>query len=170
MSKPVNYSGQAARIADHPIYAKALLDSTKEAVTIPACYRYTDKQLVMAINQSMMKRGLRVSPKTWALWRDAYINNEQWILDNANLSQAFAYIEKSILDAMDFLLDKLETERGWQRYAWILERKFDQWKLKQDVNVTGELNHNVKIVLNVPEDVPVITDEQTMEAKYDIIE
>jgi hypothetical protein len=169
MSAVKKYQGQVAKIVDHPMYAKALYDSTVEAVNVQVCYRYTDRQLVMRINEFMHKRGLRVKAKTWEHWRNAYTNDEEWVFENEYLFKAFAYVEKAMLEAMDFLVEKLETERSWQRYAWLLERKFDQWKLSTDVNVKGEVNHNVQLVLNMPKDVPIITDENTMEAKYDLI-
>lgn len=163
-------TGVIPRVIDSPDFAKAFSDSVKEAVDYKVCYRYTDRQIYMRINQQLMKRGLRIPLRTYQDWMTAYINSEDWVFKNHYVFKAFAHIENAMLEAQDYLIDRIENDRSWQRYSWLLERRFKQWQLDTNLNLNSEVTHNVQLVLNMPKDVPVITEESDMLNKYDYVD
>ena len=51
-------------------------------------------------------------------------------------------IKKALFKEKKRLLELLaKDDKQWQRYAWILERKFDDWNIK----MKSEVDHNVNL-------------------------
>ena len=51
-------------------------------------------------------------------------------------------IKKALFKEKKRLLELLaKDDKQWQRYAWILERKFDDWNIK----MKSEVDHNINL-------------------------
>lgn len=95
-----------------------------------------DEELIDSINELLPKED-QISYITFSKWKagDSQANNP--------LFEEFLYlIKKALVKEKKRLLEKLETDKiAWQRWAWILERKFDEWNIRSK----GEVNHNVNV-------------------------
>lgn len=97
---------------------------------------YTDEELVIAINEILPKEA-QFSYITFAKWK---AGDSQ--ADNPLFKEFLYLIKKSLSLEKERLLGKLESDKfGWQRYAWILERKFDEWNIR----TKAEVDHTVKV-------------------------
>lgn len=114
----------------------------------------TDDALVQLINERLEPEE-RISKRTFEEWKTG--NNLSSNPDNeAILSEFMWLIKKAMHTQRKFLLEKLTTEKNqWQRWAWILERKFDEWNLKKkvgaDVVTTQTEKPSVKTVKSLKE-------------------
>jgi len=62
-------------------------------------------------------------------------------LEGMNISMFLDIYKKALSKQKKQLFIKLQTDdRAWQRWAWIIERKFDEWNIKQKVDQTTNLN------------------------------
>jgi hypothetical protein len=62
-------------------------------------------------------------------------------------------IKKALLIQKQNLFKKFENDdRAWQRWAWIIERKFTEWNLKHISENKNENTHTgeIKINYNLP--------------------
>ena len=86
---------------------------------------YTDEELVDFVNYHLDEE-LRVSVTSFR-------NYKRGEIDDNEITKLFidAY-KKALFLQKKRLMESLEEDvpGGWQRYAWILERKFDEWNLR----------------------------------------
>lgn len=70
---------------------------------------------------------------------------ENWKRGNNNdplATQVLQIYKKALIQQREQLFKQLqEDERAWQRYAWIIERKFSAWNLK---NINENKNENIE--------------------------
>lgn len=83
----------------------------------------TDEELIMLVNESLDEED-RISDSTFERWKANDIKDER--------CQVFRGLyKKALLKQKQTLFKKFGDEKGsWQKWAWILERKFDSWNLK----------------------------------------
>lgn len=121
----------------------------------------TDEELVQRINERLTekfpkKTELCINIRTFERWKakvikfnsfeelqkDAKENSKDGSVDISeenfeNFSQFCRLIKKALVTQKQSLFKKMLLDDKWQRYAWIIERKFESWNLKQ---VTENLN------------------------------
>jgi len=95
---------------------------------------FTDEELIDLINERLPEKK-RISIITWKRWKKRKLKGRKSLLDRFDTlyKKAFEKQKKS-------LFYKLQTDdKAWQRWAWIIERKFPEWNLRQkvDANVKG---------------------------------
>ena len=94
----------------------------------------TDSELVFLVNQ-MLSEEDRISNQTFKRWKAANIGEETDGEDELDqVGKQFCTLYKSALLRQKAALFKRlisPTEGQWQRYAWIIERKFDEWNIRQ---------------------------------------
>jgi len=96
----------------------------------------TDTELVECINEQLPE-DKRFSYEAFSKWKRG-----ERQADNPLISQFVRLIKKALAKEKKRLLEKLEGDKqAWQRYAWILERKFDEWNIK----TKSEVDHNINI-------------------------
>jgi len=86
---------------------------------------WTDEQLVDAVNE-LLDEGDRISTRTLMRYKKGEIHDE-------TIESLFASLYKrAVRQQTDALFVRFieDVPGGWQRYAWILERKFDEWNLR----------------------------------------
>lgn len=103
---------------------------------------YTDEELFEEINDNLTKDE-RIHINTFKHWK-------KFALQNANNDEVDEEIKESFVRFL-YLLKKLVRNQksslhggmmkdsNWTRYAWILERKFDELNLKSKQHYSGEL-------------------------------
>ena len=97
----------------------------------------TDEELLSKINDKLPEEA-QVSVETWKDWKAGTSPVEQ----NKLLDTFHLLIKKALIRQKSDLFRKMGyDDKAWQRWAWIIERKFDDWniKQKQDLNVKGDL-------------------------------
>lgn len=107
----------------------------------------TDEELVFLINEELQQKD-KVSDRTFARWKAKQFN------ENDEIGKTFVMlIKKALIIQKENLFKKFSNDdRAWQRWAWIIERKFSEWNLK---NINENKNDNthtgeIKINYNLP--------------------
>ncbi len=107
----------------------------------------TDEELVFLINEELEQKD-KVSDRTFARWKAKQFNEDD------DIGKTFVMlIKKALIIQKENLFKKFSNDdRAWQRWAWIIERKFSEWNLK---NINENKNDNthtgeIKINYNLP--------------------
>jgi hypothetical protein len=110
----------------------------------------TDEELVMLINEKLEEKA-RISDRTFRRWKDK--NKDDKVEDLDEIGKSFVLlIKKALVIQKRHLFDKFREEPNqWQRWAWIIERKFDDWNIKRKSDVTSD-NKPIPII-NVLQDI-----------------
>jgi len=108
----------------------------------------TDEELFFLFEDSLKEN--KIPTISYATYREYKNNPSSYIEKFPELTEIFikllALVKKALLKekANLFVSMKDKEETQWQKYAWILERKFKEWNLKQVQEVTS-VNKNVEI-------------------------
>jgi len=95
----------------------------------------TDEELVFMINEELEDKD-RIAQVTFKKWKSG---------DYSELGETgkefLSLIKKALMVQKQNLFKKFENDdRAWQRWAWIIERKFSEWNLKHiSENLTVEV-------------------------------
>lgn len=91
---------------------------------------FTDAELLFQINEKLSQEA-RICKSTWEKWKAGEVR------DDVEGQEFLRLIEKALHKQKTSLFQSLKTEPNqWQRWAWIIERKFDEWNLKKKVGVS----------------------------------
>ena len=83
----------------------------------------TDEDLVFLVNEKLPEED-RIHEKTFSRWKNGETEDER--------CQPFhSLYKKALIQQKQNLFTKLSEEGTWQKWAWIIERKFDEWNLKR---------------------------------------
>ncbi|TGD80818.1 hypothetical protein [Hymenobacter wooponensis] len=89
---------------------------------------YTNAELLDAINESLPSDE-QISPRTFESWKARAMRGEEptagFIED-----QFLQFYKKTLREQKKAIIIAFSTDMQWQRWAWILERKFTEWNLK----------------------------------------
>lgn len=93
---------------------------------------FSDDELRILTN-NLVEEKQQISEQTFHNWKKGKISND-------DLRDGFLYhYKKALFHQKKLLFEKLENDdKAWQRYAWIIERKFDDWNLRSKQEVTGK--------------------------------
>lgn len=125
MNKPKNNKRRPTKLTDHFLsVAEDIINNDMNAII------YTDEQLLFLINDKLEEKD-RITDRTFENWKSgASPVNEQDKLDNF-----FALLKKALAKQQATLfLNLKKDQKVWQKWAWIIERKFDNWNIRQKVN------------------------------------
>lgn len=96
----------------------------------------TDEELVIAINEILPEKE-QFTYEAFSKWKRGLSQT-----DNPQYVKFLRLIKKALINEKKRLLLLLQTDdKQWQRYAWILERKFDEWNIKSK----SEVDHNINL-------------------------
>lgn len=107
-------------------FTNALVEVMDKPHKIGYAIIWTDEQLLDAVNELLDEKD-RISYRSFSRYKNGEIQ------DDEILSVFMSYYKRALREQSDNLFDLLSSDvpGGWQRYAWILERKFDEWNMKQ---------------------------------------
>jgi hypothetical protein len=116
----------------------------------------TDEELVTLVND-------KLTPKerfSWSAYKDwkafAIGTRTDTTAENMELYQRLgSHIKKSLILQKQSLFKNLQTEPQWQRYAWILERKFSEWNLKHVSEASYDVNDKFEQAVKRAEEIAV---------------
>lgn len=86
---------------------------------------HTDEELLWMVNDRLPAEE-RISMRSFVSYKSGELR------DNEALRAFSACYKKALMEQRDNLFQKLEggDPGSWQKYAWIIERKFDSWNLR----------------------------------------
>ena len=107
----------------------------------------TDEELVFLINQEL-EDSEKVAIRTFKLWKSG-----DYAEKGETGKEFLPLIKKALIIQKENLYKKFSNDdRAWQRWAWIIERKFSEWNLKNINENKNENTHTgeIKINYNLP--------------------
>lgn len=120
---------------------KKFIEVTKEVVEegINAII-YTDKELREEINYRLPEKN-RITRRTFENWKRKINEGKEKELGKYG-SEFFRIYKKALRKQKRSLFESFQDneERQWQKWAWIIERKFDDWNLRHKTEHSGEVN------------------------------
>ncbi len=112
---------------------------------------FTDEELVDEINDEL-EPDQQISTRTFIRWKKADFE------EKGEIGLKFCHLmKKALRDQKANLFEKYQNEKGaWQKWAWIIERKFSEWNLKNinenNTNISGTVQNNNVDLNNLAED------------------
>ena len=99
----------------------------------------TDEELVDEINENLDKKD-RISQRTFKRWKANNFDEE------GEIGREFCpLIKKALRSQKENLFKRFQNdERAWQKWAWIIERKFSEWNLKKISESSTEIKGEIK--------------------------
>lgn len=106
---------------------------------------FTDDELLFAINENLELKE-QISERTFKTYKKYAKSKEiQQELSNYDIEilDRFLHLyKKALQNQKKYLFEAMRNEeKAWQKYAWIIERKFSDWNLKQISEVKQETEH-----------------------------
>jgi hypothetical protein len=108
----------------------------------------TDEDLLFMLN-ARLSREERISEQTWRRYKRGEAGASK--VDVECLDVFMSAYKRSLIGMKRVCIENLQNDvpGGWQRYAWILERKFDEFNLRaRSVDETPDVR---RLVLRVRE-------------------
>lgn len=130
---------------------KTFLERAKKVLWNENLVLFTDEELVDEINEEL-KPEEQISQRTFERWKSSDFETKGEIgIEFCRL------MKKALRDQKENLFEKYQNEKGaWQKWAWIIERKFSEWNLKNiNENTTkhsGTIQQNNVDLNNLAED------------------
>ena len=99
----------------------------------------TDEELVFLINEKVEEKE-RISDRTFKRWKKKNKEDDEEEEDKEldELGKEFCHLyKKALMKQKKDLFNSLKNDdKQWQRFAWIIERKFNAWNIKKQIDVT----------------------------------
>lgn len=93
----------------------------------------TDEELLFTCNEKLEEKD-QVAERTFQSWK-------AWEVKSNDYTKFLRLYKKALSNQKRELFKKLQNEPAqWQKYAWIIERKFDAWNLKKISESKIEVN------------------------------
>lgn len=111
------------------------LKALKEVLDEKNIIFLTDVDLVFLTNKKCEPIE-QISKETFKKWK----SGEKGSQDEETRKEFFECVQDALIKQKMFLQEKmLQDERSWQKYAWIMERKFSEWNL---THISKNINTN----------------------------
>ncbi len=160
LSESPNPGGRPTKLtADFISAAEIVLSQDINAII------YTDEELLMLINERL-EESARIDYATFKRWKAKNKDGQTDILDVIGI-RFCALIKSALAKQKSSLFDRLRTsDEHWQRWAWIIERKFNEWNIRVHHELTGKDGGPVKTVgasVTVPASADAVKNYTTQE-------
>jgi len=111
---------------------------------------HTDEDLVQLINQKLPE-GQQISDRTFKRWKARASDDEEEDTADGILETTFVPLLKKakIIQKQHLFESLLDSVTGWQRYAWILERKYREWNIRHSEEFQDDKPQIKAIVMEV---------------------
>lgn len=123
--------GRPTKIAE---FTKAL----EKILTSENVIALTDEDLVFLVNEEL-EEDERIHQSTFQKWK-------AWKVEDEEAGREFLRLyKKALIKEKTNLMSTMKTEEWqWQKTAWIIERKFDEWnirmKTENNTNLSGSID------------------------------
>ena len=127
MSEEKNKVGRPSKLTDDLLkVTKEIIEDDINAIIL------TDLDLIFLINERLEEKA-RICDATFENWKAGKFSDEDKGKDFLGL------IKKALIKQRRELFKKFrDDEKSWQKYAWIIERKFDEWNIKHKSDLTTD--------------------------------
>ena len=143
--------GPPSKIHDWLEACREVFDFYKPSMDI---WIFTDEELVFLVNERLRSKGKydkAISKRTFVYWKEraqeGYFNELP-----VHFQEFLRLYKKACLLAKQAIMQELRTEKNaWQRWAWIMERKFSDWQLehKSKKVVEGKIEQEIEYKVNI---------------------
>lgn len=90
---------------------------------------YTDAELLFQINEKLSPEA-RIGKRTFEKWKSGDVSHD------VDGQEFLRLIEKALLKQKHAVFARFkDDEKAWQRWAWIIERKWSEWNLKKNIGI-----------------------------------
>src|SRR4051794_16432024 len=87
---------------------------------------FTDAELLAEINEKLPEEA-RIAKRTFESWKAATSDDPMGL-------GFLRLIEKALRREKRSLFDKMAKDPNWTKWAWIIERKFDEWNIRRKID------------------------------------
>jgi len=117
----------------HSKLTKVFLKATEEVLSEGLnSVILTDEELISEINKKLEPEQ-RIKKRTFENWKAGTSPNTQ----TEEMSTFRKILREAIIKQKKDLFQKLlADEKGWTRFAWIIERKFPEWNIRNKIDMT----------------------------------
>lgn len=123
-----------------PSKIKEFTTALEKILTSDNVVALTDEDIIFLVNEEL-EEDERVHQSTFEKWKAGKLEDEE-------AGKEFLRVyKKALLTEKGNLMKEMKSEDWqWQKMAWIIERKFDEWNIrmkqdiKQDQNISWELS------------------------------
>ena len=124
-------------------FSQALEEVLNRPKGVGMAIMHTDADLIFLVNEGL-EPDERIADITFRKWKSGEATQ-----DDALRDVFLSLYKRALMDQRDALFDSMAEEPpgAWQKWAWILERKFDEWSLRQ--RVVDETSAPKQLVLRV---------------------
>ncbi len=123
--------------AGRPSKIDKFIEKAREVVNDPNMVYLTDEELVFLINKELDDKD-KIAQVTFKKWKAGNFT------DNGDIGKKFlSLIKDALIQQKINLFQKFGNKDDmWTKWAWVIERKFKEWNLKQ---ITESFNAEIKI-------------------------
>jgi hypothetical protein len=101
----------------------------------------TDEELFLLLNERLDEKE-RIGYTTFKDWKAGRSPEHNELFDEFS-----SVIKRSLLAEKKRLLHNLQGDKqAWQRFAWIIERKFDEWNIRNKIEQTVSAKVETKLI------------------------
>lgn len=126
-------AGRPSKITEKLVYTLEAVLKEKDIVIL------TDEELVIYLNEKL-EENEQISLSSFAHWKNGKLPEHK--ADQEIIKKFLHLIKKALYVERHNLMTELKKDAQWQKYAWILERKFAEWNLKKiveaDITTAGD--------------------------------
>lgn len=102
---------------------------------------YTDQELIDEINERLDEKH-QIVKRTFQQWKQKL--NEGHELDGMG-KRFFTLLKKALRQQKQQLFDEFKNSTQWQKWAWIIERKFDEWNIRHKMQHEGDMKTSMTV-------------------------
>jgi hypothetical protein len=133
----------AKKKTGRPSKIDKFIEVAKEVLFKESLMLLTDEELVFLINEQLEEKD-RIAQVTFKKWKSG---------DYSELGETgkefLSLIKKALVIQKESLFKKFQNDdRAWQRWAWIIERKFSEWNLKKISESTTEVKGDINTTID----------------------
>lgn len=111
---------------------------------------YTDTELLFLINEELTIDA-QITEETFRHWKRKIFDND-WETLPETAKAFYSLIRKYMIIQKRELFKQMQRDPQWQRWAWIIERKFIDWNIRHQVDVKGIIENKKSAVDYSPEE------------------
>lgn len=97
----------------------------------------TDEEIFSLTNMELPEKK-RISDRTFERWKAGSQKHNAFFKRFVALIKRVRQIQKENLFQM-----LKEDKSAWQRWAWIIERKFPEWNIRQQIDLKGQVDKKI---------------------------
>lgn len=134
----------------HP-WLVALREVFSEYADTADIWIYTDEDILFLVNQKLPKKD-RIGESTFRTWKVTAREGKREDLPD-HFVEFLALYKNALLLAKKCIMSALATDpQKWQRWAWIMERKFPNWRMNNitpdqlEDKLNNEIEFNVSVI------------------------